>query len=52
MILNYVFLGIFCVEAVLKLACMGKEYFSDDYNKFDFFIIMLTWTSTIIEYVF
>ncbi len=38
------------MEAFLKISCMGKEYFYDDYNKFDFFIVTLTITTMTLEY--
>ena len=47
--INLIFLIIFCLEAFLKILCMGYNYFYDDYNKFDFFIVCLTLLSKIIE---
>jgi hypothetical protein len=47
--INIVFFIIFCMEAFLKIICMGKEYFYDDYNKFDFFIVSLTIITMTIE---
>ena len=48
---NLIFLIIFCMEAFLKILCMGKNYFYDDYNKFDFFIVSLTLISNIVEVI-
>jgi len=50
-VLNNVFFVIFVAEAVLKVSCMGKSYFKDNYNKFDFFIVTLTLTTNILEWV-
>lgn len=36
---NYVFTGIFFVEAVLKLIAYGNSYFNSSWNKFDFFVV-------------
>nr|QQY02492.1 voltage-dependent L-type calcium channel subunit alpha-1C [Cryptocotyle lingua] len=39
--LNMIFTGVFTVEFVLKLAAFGfKNYFSDGWNVFDFFIVI------------
>jgi len=48
-ILNYIFLFIFAVEAILKLSCMGCTYFYDSWNCFDFFIVCLTITTVILQ---
>lgn len=41
--LNYIFACIFIVEAVLKIIGLGfKTYFKDNWNKFDFTIVILT----------
>ena len=41
--LNYVFSGIFTIEAILKLIGFGiKPYFKDGWNCFDFFIVVGT----------
>ena len=41
-ILNYIFLGIFTIEAILKIIAMRKAYFTDGWNLFDFTIVVLT----------
>ena len=41
-IINYIFLAIFVCEATMKIACMGKKYFKDSYNVFDFTIISIS----------
>ena len=38
-ICSIVFLSIFTVEAVLKLATFGKSYFRDPWNTFDFIVV-------------
>jgi hypothetical protein len=40
--INLGFLVIFLMEAALKLSCMGKLYFKDPYNVFDFSIMGIT----------
>jgi hypothetical protein len=40
--INLAFLVIFLIEAGLKLSCMGKMYFQDSYNVFDFSILTIT----------
>ena len=40
---NYVFVGIFTVEAILKLLGLGpRYYFYIDWNKFDFAIVVIS----------
>lgn len=39
---NYVFMGIFTVEAVLKLIAMKSHYFKDGWNVFDFVVVVMT----------
>lgn len=39
---NYIFTGIFIIEAFIKIIAMGKLYFSDMWNLFDLFIVMLS----------
>jgi len=42
-IANYVFIVTFAIEAALKLAIYGVTcYFSDAWNKFDFFIVVMS----------
>lgn len=43
--INLIFLIIFIIEATLKLLCMGKLYFKDPYNVFDFAILSITLVS-------
>jgi hypothetical protein len=37
---NFVFVGIFTVEAMLKFTAFGWRYFGDGWNRFDLFIIL------------
>jgi len=49
--INYGFAGIFTLEAVFKLYCLGmKDYFSDWWNVFDLFIVLGTYASLIIGF--
>lgn len=36
---NYVFSGVFIIEASLKLTAFGTSYFENGWNKFDFFVV-------------
>jgi len=52
-ILNYVFTGIFAAEAALKLHAFGVTcYFSNTWNKFDFFIVIMSFVGLIIDHAF
>ena len=46
-ILNYIFTAIFAIEAVINLIALGKHYFKDNWNIFDFIVVIVT-TVTII----
>ena len=48
-IINYLFLGIFTLEAILKLSAIGFRYFNDNWNIFDFFVVVLTLLGVILE---
>ena len=41
-ILNYVFMVIFSLEALIKIIALKKAYFRDTWNIFDFTIVFLT----------
>ena len=41
-IVNYVFMVIFTLEAILKIAAMRGNYFKDSWNLFDFTVVVLT----------
>lgn len=40
--INYVFACIFTFEAIIKIIALGKVYFKDNWNVFDFIIVLLT----------
>ena len=47
---NYVFTGIFTVEAIIRIAGLGpNKYFTEKWNIFDFVIITGSYASLIIE---
>ena len=48
-ILNYIFAGIFTVEAIIKISAFGKSYFWDGWNIFDFAIVSGTVIIILIE---
>jgi hypothetical protein len=39
---NYIFVAIFIIEAIIKLLGFGFRYFKDNWNRFDFFIITIS----------
>ena len=41
-VVNYVFMVIFTLEAVLKIIAMGKNYFKESWNIFDFTVVVMT----------
>ena len=41
-IVNYVFMVIFTLEAVIKITAMRCDYFKDSWNNFDFTVVVLT----------
>jgi hypothetical protein len=41
-VVNYVFMVIFTLEAILKVMAMRKNYFKDAWNIFDFTVVVLT----------
>ena len=41
-VLNYIFMTIFTLEAIMKIIAMRKAYFADSWNLFDFFIVVIT----------
>ena len=41
-ILNYVFMVIFTLEAIIKIFAMRSNYFKDSWNIFDFVVVVLT----------
>lgn len=41
-IVNYIFMTIFTMEAIIKIIALKKLYFDDSWNRFDFTIVGLT----------
>ncbi len=48
-ILNYFFLGVFAVEAIIKLIAFGQTYFNESWNIFDFVVVLATFVGLILE---
>ena len=49
-IINYICTIVFCLEAILKIVSENyKDYFRDNWNKFDFGICVVTLISLIID---
>jgi hypothetical protein len=51
-IINYVFAGIFFVEAAMKLYVLRRCYFRDGWNKFDFVCVLATLFGILLDEVF
>jgi voltage-dependent calcium channel L type alpha-1D len=47
--INYAFTGIFALEAIIKIIALGKIYFNDKWNIFDFIIVIGTFASLFIS---
>ncbi|ETL93484.1 hypothetical protein L917_08354 [Phytophthora nicotianae] len=47
--LNEIFAGIFTCEAMLKIVAYGLVYFEDNWNRFDFFVVLGTLVSIVLE---
>ena len=41
-VINFIFMSIFTLEAIIKLYALRCEYFDEPWNVFDFFIVVLT----------
>ena len=44
---NYFFTGIFALEALLKIIAQGMSYFSNSWNRFDFFVVLSSFVDVI-----
>jgi hypothetical protein len=42
-ILNYILAAFFTIDVFIKLSALGKVYFHDGWNKFDFIVILFTY---------
>jgi len=51
-VLNYVFAGIFAIEALIKLIAFGRRYFLDPWNVFDFIIVIGTFLAIGVSQIF
>ena len=49
--LNYLFTSVFTLEAVIKIIGLGKAYFKDGWNIFDFLIVVFSGLSIILSQV-
>ena len=47
-IVNYIFSGIFTIEAIMKLIALGGRYFNEGWNVFDFVIVIGTYIGVIV----
>jgi hypothetical protein len=50
-VVNYVFMGIFTLEAIVKLIGMKKNYFKDAWNVFDFVVVIVTLVVLILKFI-
>jgi hypothetical protein len=50
-ILNYVFAGLFTLEAIIKIIALKKAYFKDGWNLFDFIIVIGTFAGIVVTEV-
>lgn len=48
-ILNYVFMVIFTLEAIIKLVALKCTYFKDNWNCFDFFVVVGSLLAVILQ---
>lgn len=48
-ILDYIFASIFTLEAIFKIIALGKSYFADNWNRFDFCVVLATLLGIILE---
>ena len=47
--LNYFFTALFAVEAIIKIIAIGKAYFKDGWNIFDFVVVVGSFVSIFIS---
>ena len=41
---------VYTIEASMKIIALGSKYFDDNWNRFDFIIVLVTWTERIAKY--
>ena len=46
------FAVIYTLEAIIKVVSLGKTYFEDGWNNFDFVIVVVAWIGFFLEKVF
>ena len=47
--MNWFFLGVFTVEAAIKIIVYGNYYFENGWNTFDFTVVILTFVGVLLE---
>lgn len=50
-IVNFVFMAIFTVEAIIKLYALGRRYFKDSWNCFDFVVVIGSLLALIVKLI-
>lgn len=48
-VFNFIFAFIYTIEAILKVIAHGKSYFGENWNRFDFFVVILMIISIILD---
>lgn len=48
-VFNYIFAAIFALEAIIKIISFGKAYFKDNWNIFDFIVVIISIIGIIID---
>ena len=49
--INFAFSAVYFIEAILKIAALGKGYFKDGWNVFDFAIVVITLIGIVVDAV-
>ena len=49
--LNYIFTGIYTFEMIIKLVALRRNYFNDNWNNFDFFIVLTAYVGLFLKFV-
>jgi hypothetical protein len=47
--MNYIFAIIFTLESIIKTIALGKAYFADNWNRFDFCVVVATLIGIILD---
>ena len=48
-IANYIFLGCFTLEALIKIGAYGFQYFRSEWNCFDFFLVLIGFVDIVLD---